>query len=196
MASDSIEGLLVRFERWCSRIKQVIVGVLGLGALAFGVIQVVGRYVTPHHAISYAEEVIVYLLVWAVMITSSQLVRRNSHVKSDLVLRLLPPSMQRLLEVFNCIVAIFFLVGLCWYGWQVVDTSLLLDERSSSVLQFPMWVYYASLPTAGALMSIRYCARLVALLFFYDSSLLSTGHIPQYESTLLACDGEIQTVRT
>jgi C4-dicarboxylate transporter DctQ subunit len=196
MANEPTKGVLTRIERFCSRIEQVVVGLLGLAALAFGVIQVIGRYVTPHHAISYAEEVIVYLLVWAVMITSSQLVQRNGHVRSDLVLRLLSPATQRVLEVFNCVVAIFFLVGLCWYGWQVVDTSLALDERSSSVLQFPMWIYYAALPTAGSLMSIRYFVRLVALLFFYDGSLLSAGHIPQHEATLLADDGGIQTVRS
>ncbi|WP_370134037.1 MULTISPECIES: TRAP transporter small permease [unclassified Bradyrhizobium] len=188
--------MLTRIERWCSSVEQTIVGLLGIAALAFGVIQVIGRYVTPHHAISYAEEVIVYLLVWAVMITSSQLVRRNGHVRSDLVLRLLSPSKQRVLEIFNCVVALVFLVGLCWFGWQVVDTSLALDERSSSVLQFPMWVYYAALPTAGALMSIRYLAHLVALLFFYDGSMLSAGHIPQHEAALLADEGDIQTVRT
>lgn len=196
MASEPAEGVLAGMDRWCTRIEQTIVGLLGLAALAFGLVQVIGRYVMPHQAISYAEEVIVYLLVWAVMITSSQLVRRNGHVRSDLVLRLLSPAMQRILEIFNCVVAIFFLVGLCWYGWQVVDTSLLLDERSSSVLQFPMWVYYAALPTAGALMSARYFARLVALLFFYDGSLLSAGHIPQHEATLLADEADIQTVRT
>lgn len=196
MASDPAGGTLTRIERWCSWIEQAIVGLLGLAALAFGVIQVIGRYVMPHDAISYAEEVIVYLLVWAVMITSSQLVRRNGHVRSDLVLRLLSPATQRMLEIFNCVVAIVFLVGLCWYGWQVVDTSLLLNERSASVLQFPMWIYYAALPTAGALMSIRYFVRLVALLFFYDGSLLSVGHIPQHEAALLADDGVIQTVRS
>jgi C4-dicarboxylate transporter DctQ subunit len=196
MASEPSGSVVIRIEQWCSRIEQVIVGLLGLAALAFGVIQVIGRYVTPHHAISYAEEVIVYLLVWAVMITSSQLVRRNGHVRSDLVLRLLSPAMQRVFEVFNCIVAVFFLVGLCWYGWQVVDTSLLLDERSSSVLQFPMWIYYAALPTAGALMSIRYVARFIALVFFFDRSLLSAGHIPQHEASLLADDGDTQAVRS
>ncbi|WP_441279801.1 TRAP transporter small permease [Bradyrhizobium sp. 956_D2_N1_4] len=196
MKSSRDWGALARVEKWCSWLEQVVVGVLGLAALAFCVVQVIGRYVTPHHAMSYAEEAIVYLLVWAVMITSSQLVRRNAHVRSDLVLRLLSQGQQRVLEIFNCVVALLFLIGLSWFGWQVVETSLLLDERSSSVLQFPMWVYYAALPTAGVLMTVRYLVRLVTFLFFYESSLLSAGHIPQHESTLLAGDGEIQAVRT
>jgi C4-dicarboxylate transporter DctQ subunit len=195
MATERYGKLVAHVDEWCSRLEQVIIGLLGLGALGFGLIQVVGRYVTPHSAISYAEEAIVYLLVWAVMITSSQLVRRNAHVRSDLLLRLLSPAMQRSMEVLNCLVAIAFLLGLSWYGWQVVDTALLLDERSSSVLQFPMWMYYAALPAAGVLMTIKYIARLLSFLFFFDSSLLCAGHIPQHEATLLNGDGEVQPAR-
>jgi C4-dicarboxylate transporter, DctQ subunit len=45
------------------RVEQTLVGLLGLGALAFAVWQVVSRYFAPQQSISYAEEVIVYLLV-------------------------------------------------------------------------------------------------------------------------------------
>ena len=62
------------------------------------------------------------------MIVSSQLVRTDGHVRPDLVLRLLPPRGQRWVEVFNCLVAMVFCGGLVWYGWQIVDTSLLMDE--------------------------------------------------------------------
>src|SRR5262249_14874908 len=36
-------------------------------------------------------------------------------------------------------------------------------EHSSSDLQFPMWIYYAALPTGGGLMLIRYGIRLIAI---------------------------------
>ena len=117
-------------------------GLLGLIALVIGLLQVIGRYFDPAQAISYAEEVIVYLIIWAIMIVSSQLVRRDGHVRPDLVLRLLPPRCLRIVEIFNCLVAIVFCGALVWYGWQIVDTSLLIDETSSTDLQFPMWIYY------------------------------------------------------
>ena len=61
-------------------------------------------------AITWAEEVIVYIAVWAVMIVASDLVRTNGHVRPDLVLRLLRPQAQRWVEVFNCLVALGFYV--------------------------------------------------------------------------------------
>jgi C4-dicarboxylate transporter, DctQ subunit len=146
------------------RVERTLAGVLGLVALAFALWQVVSRYFFAQASISYAEEVIVYLLIWAIMIVSSQLVRTDSHVRPDLVLKIVPAGVARWLEAFNCIAAIVFCGALVWYGRQVVETALLIDEHSASDLQFPMWIYYAALPAGGFLMLLRYIHRLIALL--------------------------------
>ena len=156
---------------WWDKVEETLVGLLGLIALVIGLLQVIGRYIDPARAISYAEEVIVYLIIWAIMIVSSQLVRRDGHVRPDLVLRLLPPGVQRWVEIFNCLVALIFCAGLVWFGWQIVDTSLLLDERSSTDLQFPMWIYYLALPVGSALMLVRYIMRLVRFALFFDPAM-------------------------
>ena len=146
------------------RAEQAIVGILGLAALACAVWQVLTRYFFPQQAISFAEEVIVYLMIWAILIVSSQLVRTDSHVRPDLVLNVAPPKVKRWLEVFNSVAAIVFCAGFTWFGWQVASIALVIDERSASDLRFPMWIYYGSLPAGGLLMSVRYVIRLVALL--------------------------------
>jgi C4-dicarboxylate transporter DctQ subunit len=165
-------------------IERTLVGLLGALAMIVGLMQVLGRYFFPAHAISWAEEIIVYLVIWGVMIISSQLVRTDGHVRPDLVLRLIPPAGQRWLEVLNCLVALAFCAGMVWYGYQIVDTSMLLDERSSSDLQFPMWIYYSSLPAGGALMTLRYLARLYRYLFHFDPTTMAVGHIPDHEMPL------------
>src|SRR5580704_10313612 len=149
-------------------IERTVVGLLGAFALVIAVLQVFGRYIDPAHAITWAEEVIVYIAVWAVMLVASDLVRTNGHVRPDLVLRLLRPQAQRWVETFNCLVAIAFTFGLVWYGWEVVDTAQMLDQRSSSDLQFPLWIYYTALPVGGALMLARYIIRLVRYAFLFD----------------------------
>ncbi len=164
----------MKFWDW---VEQTLTGLLGLCALVVALWQVVGRYLTPAHAISYAEEVIVYLVIWAVMIISSQLARRDGHVRPDLVLRILPQQVARWIEVFNCLVAIVFSGAMLWYGVQIVQGSLAIDERSSSDLQFPMWIYYLALPTGGALMLVRYVIRLFRYLFHYDPRTMKPGHV-------------------
>ena len=168
-------GLRRLFAAW-DRVERTLVGVLGGAALAIAVVQVFGRYIDPAHAITWAEEVIVYIMVWAIMIIASQLVRTDGQVRPDLVLRMLPPGVQRWFEVFNCLVAIAFTFGMVWYGWDVVGTALLLDQRSSSDLQFPIWLYYTALPVGGALMLIRYVIRLIRYALFFDPRTMAVGH--------------------
>jgi C4-dicarboxylate transporter, DctQ subunit len=162
---------------WWDKVEETLVGLLGLIALVIGLLQVIGRYIDPARAISYAEEVIVYLIIWAIMIVSSQLVRRDGHVRPDLVLRLLSPRWLRIMEIFNCLVAIVFCGALVWYGYQIVDTSLLINETSSTDLQFPMWIYYLALPVGSALMLVRYIMRLIRFVFFFDPATMTVGHM-------------------
>ncbi|MDE2007127.1 MAG: TRAP transporter small permease [Rhodospirillales bacterium] len=156
--------------------ERTLVGLLGAFAMIIAAVQVFGRYIDPADSINWAEEVIVYVMVWAVMIIASQLVRNDAMVRPDLVLRLLRPGAQRWVEAFNCLVALAFTFGMVWYGWDVVGTALLLDQRSSSDLQFPIAIYYAALPAGGALMFGRYTIRLIRYLFFFDSRTMTVGH--------------------
>jgi C4-dicarboxylate transporter, DctQ subunit len=153
-----------------NRAEQTLVGLLGLAALGFALWQVASRYFFPQGSISYAEEVIVYLMIWAIMIVSSQLVRTDSHVRPDLVLNVVPGSVARWMEIFNCVAALIFCGALIWYGRQIVDIALRIDEHSASDLRFPMWIYYAALPTGGLLMLVRYVIRLVGLIAAPDGS--------------------------
>ena len=161
--------------RLWDRAEQAMVGLLGIAALGVGLWQILGRYFDSSLSSGWGDEVIVYLIIWAVMIVSSQLVRHDGHVRPDVVLRLLRPQAQRWLEVFNCVVALVFCGGLVWYGWQIVNTSWILDERSSTGLSFPMYIYYAALPTGSALMVVRYVIRLVRFLVYFDAATMSVG---------------------
>jgi len=143
------------------RAERAVVGVLGLTALAIALWQVLSRYFFPNQAISYAEEVMVYLLIWAIMIVSSQLVSTDSHIRPDVLRNVVPAGAARRLEIFNCAAAIAFCCALTWYGWEIVETAKGIDEHSPSDLQFPMWIYYLALPTGGALMAVRYVIRLI-----------------------------------
>src|SRR3974390_3745536 len=163
------------------RIEQFLIGLLGAMAMLIGLVQVIGRYVAPRYAISWAEEGIVFLIVWGIMLAASQLVRTDGHVRPDLLLRAVPPRAQRWMEVTNCIAALLFCAGLAWYGWSIVETSWQLDERSSSDLQFPMWIYSAAVPTGALLMTGRYLIRLSRYLFFFGPETMTVGHIPEHE---------------
>ena len=188
-ADGSLKATAKRALRLWDATEQILAGILGLVGLGFGLWQVLGRYLFPRQAISYAEEVIVYLIIWAVMLISSDLVGRDGHVRSDLVLRLIPRPALRWIEVLNCVIALVFCAGLVWYGWQIVDTALLLDERSSTDLQFPKWIYYLSLPVGSAVMFMRYLFRLVRYAMFYELDITDVGFAAHQVSLEIGADG-------
>lgn len=165
-----------RFMRAWDRLERLLVGLLGGTALGVGMWQIFGRYIDPSIGAGWGDEITVYLIVWAMMIVSSQLVRRDAHVRPDLVLRLLPPAGQRGFEVFNCLVALVFCAGLVYYGSRIVATAWMLDERSYTGLGFPMWLYDLSLPAGGALMFARYAIRLARFSWHFDPATMCAGH--------------------
>jgi TRAP-type C4-dicarboxylate transport system permease small subunit len=163
-------------ELW-DKIERRLTGLLGACALAIGAYQIFGRYVDPHLAITWGEETTVYLVVWAVFLASSQLVRTDGHVRPDLVLRILKPRQQRIVEIGNCLVAIAFCAGLTWFGWRIASGSYDLDERSSTGLSFPMWIYYSSLLAGALLMTMRYVIRLYRYVFQFDPATMTIGGV-------------------
>jgi C4-dicarboxylate transporter DctQ subunit len=50
-----------RPDTFWDTIERTLAGILGLIAMALGLVQVLGRYFFPAYAISWGEEVIVYL---------------------------------------------------------------------------------------------------------------------------------------
>jgi len=158
-------------ERW-------IIGLLGVTALAICVWQIVGRYISPRLALAWGEELSVYVIIWAALLTGSQLVRSDGHVRADIVLRMLPPRRQRAVEIVNCALAAAFCAGLAWFGWLAAWDAWEIGERSTTALAFPMWIYYAALPVAALLMTIRYLIRLFEWSFRFDPARMKveSGH--------------------
>lgn len=150
--------------RVLDRVETWIVGILGLAMLGVALAQVVARYLLPRLVAGGGDEIVVYLFVWASMIACAGAVTRWAHVRADLLLRVLRPGTVRVLEAVNAIGAGAFCGLLAWYGWEVVDIALLIDERSQTGIAFPMWIYYLALPTGAALMLIAYVQVLHAIL--------------------------------
>ena len=130
--------------------------------------EILTRYLFPQHAPDWGEEVIVYVVMWGVFMSGSGLVGDNHHVRADIIVRMLGEQQQRLCEIFNTLLGIGFTGAMAWFGWEVVEFALMLDERSISSLRFPIAWYYLCLPVGMGLMALRFTIRLYELLFRFD----------------------------
>lgn len=66
------------------RIPHVICGVLLLAAIAINVANVIGRYVFSR-PVDWAEEVLIYLIVWGVFISLGSITYQGIHLRMDLL---------------------------------------------------------------------------------------------------------------
>lgn len=158
-----------------NKAETITVGVLVGIALLLSIYEICVRYFFPQLAYDWGEEVIVYLVIWGVWLSTSSLVEEDRHVRADIVIRLLPPNGQRTLELLNSAAAIVFCLAVIWHAWDMIALSQMLDERSGSSLRFPIWIYYSALPVGAALMTMRYMRRAWLFAFRYDPERMQIG---------------------
>ncbi|MGE3916037.1 MAG: TRAP transporter small permease [Hyphomicrobiaceae bacterium] len=162
-----------------ARLENLLMALLSVLALSLVVIEVVLRYFFPQHLTDYGMEFTIYFTVWAIFIAGAPLVREARHVRADIVLHLLPISVQRVLEIVALLVGLAFAVALSWYGWQMVMNSYGLGEHSESSARFPLWVYYMALPFGATLMIPPFLYRLYLYVFRFDPAtmLVTEEHV-------------------
>jgi TRAP-type C4-dicarboxylate transport system permease small subunit len=87
------------------KIPHVICGVLLLVAIAINISNVVGRYVFSH-PVDWAEEVLIYVIVWAVFISLGSITYQGIHLRMDLLVLSMKGWLQILLGGLTAILMV------------------------------------------------------------------------------------------
>jgi len=156
-----------------AKAQRLFVGIIGAIALLMYTYQIISLWLFRTYGITWFAEVAVYMLVWAMFVGVSELVRVDSHIRADFLISHLSVRTQRWFELVNCLVGIVFAAGLIWYGWQMTFDAFDLDERSPTGLAFPLWIYYSAAPVGGAFLLLRYVQRFWAYLAHFDEKTMA-----------------------
>lgn len=150
------EGRLASVLRTWSAVENTAVGLLAAASLGIVVYTIFVRLLVPSLTPSWADETIVYLMIWATLIACSGVTAQNRHVRADLLTNRLSERRQAWLELISYVCGAIFTALLTWYGTSVVKEAWEFGDLSTTTLRFPMWIYYACLPVGAGLMTIRY----------------------------------------
>jgi C4-dicarboxylate transporter, DctQ subunit len=101
-------------------------------------------------------------------LSAARLIGEGGHVRIDLFLQMMSMRMRNRLGVLSGLLGIAVALVLLVSGIQVVEESIRWQERTTSSLRLPLWIYYLSLPVGSALLAIRLAIRVF---------LLATGRI-------------------
>lgn len=153
-------------------VENWLTGALALIALATAIFEMTVRVAMPSLTSDGPEEIVVYLIVWALFISASSLASENRHVRADVLLHLFPIQGKRVAETISALTGLLFALTLVYYGYLAALEAWELDERSVSMLRLPLWIYYSCLPFGCLLLLIRYGSRLVSLIFYFTPALV------------------------
>lgn len=111
-----------------------------------------------------ADEIASFAVIWSVFFTASLAVKRNIHVRIDVIFTLVPSSIGRWIDALGTVLSLIFTLYLTYAGWALVQESLMLGELTMTMLHLPVWIPQLIVPIGGLLLSLRLLQRFIALL--------------------------------
>ena len=104
-------------------------------------------------------EVTEIILLFITFLGTAWLLRREGHVKVDIVLSHLNPRTQTLLGIISSIIGIIVCVVLVWYGTQVSYDYIQRGLYEPTLLEIPKGPLLAIIPVGSFLLLIQFLRR-------------------------------------
>lgn len=142
---------------------ELFVGGLFLTAAVVLIVwEIVGRSVFSHSMVG-ADEIAAYAVIWSVFFTASMAVKKNLHVRIDVIFTVVPPAAARYIDMVGTVLSAMFTAYLAWSGLALVRESLMLGEVTMTMLRLHLWIPHLIVPIGGVLLTVRLVQRFVAL---------------------------------
>ena len=136
------------FDRVWSRIAGagiVVAGVAVLLMVALVTVEVISRYFLRRSTL-IADEYAGYLLVVVSFGGLAYTLHTEGHIRVDFVTNRLPVGVRRLLFGIGGVLGAIFVAILAWQSWQLIQTSIGINERALTVVRTPLWIPQLVIP--------------------------------------------------
>ena len=115
-----MKHLFLRFEHWTTSISMAIACAMMALASAFGIHQIVTRFILESPA-EWTEVLIRFCLIWMVFLGIPTAFRQGAMVSVDLLYRLSGQRMRRVLDTVVAIAALTLSAIILWWGWDYAN---------------------------------------------------------------------------
>ena len=152
-----------RFINWlCDGIAHACLVIAGLSLLCIVVINganVIARYFFGR-AFSWAEELMLFLMILGVFSGAVAVTWRNLHIRIDTLVERMPPAIRRTVMVIASLASISILAVVMVASFRLVSLLQSMDQRSDA-LNAPSWLPQSFVTIGLGLMALMILARLV-----------------------------------
>ena len=147
---------LARYEL----VEDVLAGIgliCGVGIMFVGV---VARYVF-NRPLTFVDEVGPIFIVWSTLIGYSIALRKDEHIKMDILYVAVNEKAKRAMDLFSYICGVLFSFFMMRYGYLAMMMQYDMN-RVTQILEIPVWITYLIIPFIGAVLLIRYIGMIIA----------------------------------
>lgn len=151
-----------RPERWLQSFEDWLMFVCLAVAAVLGMTEVLLRYIFAT-GIYWVEGTLIMLVVYAALVGASVGVRREIHVRLDILIDKLPPALRWTAYLTSHVLCFFFVVSLFYFGILYLLQVIGFEETNAET-EFPEWIHYAAVPLGMGLMSLRFAQEIWKLI--------------------------------
>lgn len=152
--------MLEKYSAFLDRIDKVLLVLLAFLSAAMVIVilyQVILRYCFAAANV-WAEELARFMFVWVTTLGASVAIRRNVHLRVDLVVDFLRPRPRYILQIVTYTAILLFLIFLCKLGFDLMSKTMV---NKSAGLRLPMAIPYSAIPIGGFFMVLS-CIEFIA----------------------------------
>lgn len=111
-----------------------------------GMFQILTRFIFEQPT-EWSEVLIRFFLIWMVFMALPEAFRLGSMVSIDLLHRLAPPPLRRLLDIIVTVASLALLAVIIWYGWDYAQRGKV--QTMAGLESLSMFWAYLALPVGG-----------------------------------------------
>ncbi len=104
-----------------------------------------------------------FLLASLAFTAQAYTLKRNGHIRIDMVIGHLPHNVQAYLHMFACSLSTLFLVYFCWYAVKLIQTSYNFGQAHQGTVAFPMWIPQLFMAIGAFLFILQFIARIIRI---------------------------------
>jgi len=151
-----VSKLIVVFDRALDYMA-VFAGFLIIFAMTSVSVAIATRYLG--HPISWVFEVSQYILLYTTFLVAAWILRKDAHVKIDIVLNQLNPRIQSLINTITSAISLIVCFVLTWYGVKTTWDTFQAGYFTLSILEPPLYIFIAIIPVGFFLLVIQLLRR-------------------------------------
>ncbi len=141
------------FDRVLSRIEDALAAGTLAAAVGLTIVSVILRYVFSA-GIFWAQEAVIYLVIFSTFIGAVVTLRHNEHVNVDILPTFLGERGKWLFALLGAGITLLYCAIFGFYSWLLI-TEPAARNTTTPALDLPLWVVELALPIGFTLMFLR-----------------------------------------